>query len=77
MTDAIRMEVKSSGDCDIGYRGRFVQKEHQLGSLSKMRRRRTSTRESLSLGEKLLREGGTVKRRWSGHGTAPLSEQSL
>jgi len=75
--DAIGMKVESGSDFDIGCRGMFVQKQHQVGSLSKVRRRRTSSCESSSLGEELIGEGRTVAWRWSGHKTAPLSEQSL
>jgi hypothetical protein len=75
--DAIGMKVESGSDFDIGYRGIVVQKQHELGSLAKVRRRCTSSRESSSLGEEFIGEGRTVAWQWSGHGTALLSEQSL
>jgi hypothetical protein len=75
--DAIGVNVEPGGDLDIGKRGMFVQEQDQMGSLAKVRRRRTCRREAARLGEELVGKSRAIAWRWARHVAALLSEQSL
>ena len=69
--DAVRMQVEPSTGFDIGQRGKVMQDQDQTRSLSEMRCRRASGRETPCLGEKFLGETRTIVWQGSRHETAP------
>jgi hypothetical protein len=75
--DAIGVKVESDGGLGIGKRGMLVQKQDQMGSLPKVRRRRASPHEASGLAEELVGKNRAIAWRWARHVAAPLNEQSL
>jgi hypothetical protein len=65
------MEIKPSGEGDVGERREFLEEQDQASPLPEVRRCGASVGETSSLGEELVRKDGAMKRRRAGHETTP------
>ena len=65
------MKVDPGSGCHVGKRGMFVQKQDQVSALAEIGRGGSSCRDSLGLGEELIREGRAIEWNRARHETAP------
>ena len=69
--DGVGVKVDPSSGCHVGKRGMFVQKQDQASALAEIGRSGSSCRDSLGLGEELIREGRAIEWNRARHETAP------